>query len=298
MSKNPGFIQSHQTEEKSIGYFEVWNGSIRETDVREDVRQVTIISERPTTAYRIGEVYFPPTQETLQVFSRAISKQSAFMQVINYNREKVKAKATKRTSRLLSKKVTTTQGTQFYYTKTKLASQFQSQVGGMLKPIDKSLIEKIHSLVGEDNPPPITNRRYHPKDVDIRNTIYKATVKLMLSKIDQENLKKIKGWNEENPEELLFFRPCSLSPTEAVFGNTSDTDSNIEANITEKLLFAYQTAWQRHLMGRYGNEIMLLDATYKTMRFDLPLFFLVVTTKVNYTVVGSFTTQDDNPYRP
>ncbi|XP_048587483.1 uncharacterized protein LOC125570216 [Nematostella vectensis] len=144
-----------------------------------------------------------------------------------------------------------------------------------------------------------SNRRYHPKDVDIRNHMYKATVKQMLSKVEQENLEdKIKGRKEENPEDLLFFRPCSLSPTEAVFGNTSDTDSNIEANITEKLLFAHQTAWQRHLMGRYGNEIMLLDATYKTMRFDLPLFFLVVTTKVNYTVVGSFTTQDDNPYRP
>ena len=157
----------------------------------------------------------------------------------------------------------------------------------MLQPIDKSLAEKIHILVGEgvktvdemkrhlrhyikndlfagQNPPPITNRRYLPKDVDIRNHVYKATVKQMLSKVDQENLEeKIKGWKEENPEDLFFFRPCSLSPTEAVSGNTSVTDGNIEANITQKLLFAHQTAWQRHLMGRYGNEIMLPDATYK-----------------------------------
>ena len=47
-------------------------------------------------------------------------------------------------------------------------------------------------------------------------------------------------------------------------------------------------------MGRYGNEIMLLDATYKTMRYDLPLFFLVVIkTNINYTVVESFITQDE-----
>jgi len=61
----------------------------------------------------------------------------------------------------------------------------------MLQPIDKSLVQKIHTLVGEgvetvdgmkrhlrhyvknelfagQNPPPVTNRRYHPKDVDIR----------------------------------------------------------------------------------------------------------------------------------
>ena len=187
----------------------------------------------------------------------------------------------------------------------------------MLQPIDKSLVQKIHTLVGEgvkkvdemkrhlrhyvkndlfagQNPPPVTNRRYHPKDVDIRNHMYKATVKQMLSKVDQENLEeKIKGWKQESPEDFFFFRPCSLSPTEAVSDNTSDTDSNVEVHVTQNLLFAHQTAWQRHLMSRYGNEIMLLDATYKTMRYELPLFFLVVKTNVNYTVVGAFITLNE-----
>ena len=86
----------------------------------------------------------------------------------------------------------------------------------MLQPIDKSLVQKIHTLVGEgvkkvdemkrhlrhyvkndlfagQNPPPVTNRRYHPKDVDIRNHMYKATVKQMLSKVDQENLEEKKN---------------------------------------------------------------------------------------------------------
>ena len=35
-----------------------------------------------------------------------------------------------------------------------------------------------------------TNRRYYPTDVDVRNNIYKASVKLMLSKVDEENLGK------------------------------------------------------------------------------------------------------------
>lgn len=46
-------------------------------------------------------------------------------------------------------------------------------------------------------------------------------------------------------------------------------------------------------MSRYGNEIMLLDATYKTMRYEFPLFFLVVKTNVNYTAVGAFITQKE-----
>ena len=81
----------------------------------------------------------------------------------------------------------------------------------MLQPIDKSLIQKIHTLVGEgikrvdemkrhlqhyikndlfagQIPPPVTNRHYHPKDVDIRNHMYKTTVKQTLSKVDQENI--------------------------------------------------------------------------------------------------------------
>ena len=127
--------------------------------------------------------------------------------------------------------------------------------------------------------------------------MYKATVKQMLSKVDQENLEeKIKGWKMEDPEDQFFFRPCSLSPTEGVSENCFNTDGNVEAHIIQNLLFAHQTAWQRHLIRRYGNEIMLLhtvDATYKTMRYELPLFFLVVKTNVNYTVVGSFITQNE-----
>ena len=52
------------------------------------------------------------------------------------------------------------------------------------------------------------------------------------SKVDQENLEeKIKGWKQENPEDLFFFSPCSLSPTESVSHNSSDTDTNVEAHL-------------------------------------------------------------------
>lgn len=106
-------------------------------------------------------------------------------------------------------------------------------------------------------------------------------------------LEKIKGWKQKIPVDFVFFRPCSLSPTEAVSDNTSDTGGNAEAYATQNLLFAYQRAWQRYLMSRYGKDIMLLDAKYKTMWYELPLLFLVVKTNVNYTVVGAFITQNE-----
>lgn len=86
-----------------------------------------------------------------------------------------------------------------------------NKVGGLLQPIDKRLVDKIEELVGEgvktvdemkrhlkqfvkcelfpgQTPPPITNRRFYPTDVDVRNHMYRASVKKLLSKVDQENL--------------------------------------------------------------------------------------------------------------
>ena len=42
------------------------------------------------------------------------------------------------------------------------------------------------------------------------------------------------------------------------------------------------------LLKKYGNEMCLLDATYKTTRYALPLFFLVVKTNADYRVGAVF----------
>ena len=122
--------------------------------------------------------------------------------------------------------------------------------------------------------------------------MYRATVKHMLSKIDQKNLeKKVELWKQNAPEDSIFFRPCSIASEDETI--PEQENDNVEANISQQLFFAYQTVWQRRLMLRYGNEITLLDATYKTTRYELPLFFLVVKTNVNYAVVGVFVIQNE-----
>ena len=42
------------------------------------------------------------------------------------------------------------------------------------------------------------------------------------------------------------------------------------------------------VVHRYGNEICLLDATYKNSRNALPLFFVAVPTNTCYQVIASF----------
>ena len=80
-------------------------------------------------------------------------------------------------------------------------------------------------------------------------------------------------------------------------GNIKDDDYyEEEVKLTsnsckQPLLFLHQTTWQRRLLKKYGDNICLLDATYRTTRYSLPLFFLAVKTNVDYQVVGSFIIQ-------
>ena len=64
-------------------------------------------------------------------------------------------------------------------------------------------------------------------------------------------------------------------------------------NSSNSLLFVYQSKWQMDLIKRYGNEIILLDATYKATRYALPLFFMVVKTNVDYQIVASFVIENE-----
>ena len=47
------------------------------------------------------------------------------------------------------------------------------------------------------------------------------------------------------------------------------------------------------LLAKYGNDLVLLDATYKTGRYVLPLFFLCLKTNVNYQVIATFIMQKE-----
>ena len=64
-------------------------------------------------------------------------------------------------------------------------------------------------------------------------------------------------------------------------------ENYILGNSSISLLFVYQSKWQIDVIKRYGNEMILLDATYKTTRYGLPLFFMIVKTNVDYQIVAS-----------
>lgn len=44
---------------------------------------------------------------------------------------------------------------------------------------------------------------------------------------------------------------------------------------------------------RYGNSLCMLDATYRTTKYSLPLFLLAVKTNVGFSVVAEFVVQNE-----
>lgn len=71
---------------------------------------------------------------------------------------------------------------------------------------------------------------------------------------------------------------------------------NDDVEEVPQFLFVHQSETQKRLLNIYGQEICLLDATYKTSRYDLPLFLVCVNTNVGYSVVASFIVANENRY--
>lgn len=180
-------------------------------------------------------------------------------------------------------------------------------IAGVAQKMHPAISKKIESLVSEgtvdghtiqkvlkeyvnttmrDNPPCITDRAYFPTLQDINNHVTKAKSALQLSKLDQQNLHlKIQEWKKSNPDANHYFRP---------FRSSQDDENNGEKINSQSLLWVHQEKWQRDILTRYGNNLSLIDATYKTTKYDVPLFFLCVRTNTKYMIVAEFIVQSES----
>ncbi|KAL5006287.1 hypothetical protein ScPMuIL_015093 [Solemya velum] len=167
------------------------------------------------------------------------------------------------------------------------------EMAGFNQPIDKRVICRIKELAssGHRNVASVkiiledwihkeispeaakSNRRFFPSNNDIGNHIYHAVVgsNLRSAHEDQMSLRKmVESLKQSNPKDKYLFRPAS-----------SDGE-----DVTSMLL-VLQTNFQQRLLERYG-EITLMDATYKTTKYEIPLYNLCVQTNVGFFIVASF----------
>ena len=61
-----------------------------------------------------------------------------------------------------------------------------------------------------------------------------------------------------------------------------------------KIMFVYQSKEMKNMCERYGSHMILLDATYKSTKYALPLFFVVVQTNVNFRVYSVIVLQEES----
>ena len=198
----------------------------------------------------------------------------------------------------------------------------------------KRLMQKyVQSLCATDLVQPhITDRAYYPLEKDIANCVHSFISAGKYSHLDQLQLEKIiNEWISNNstkpPEERIkvYFRKSCVEPNSdisssvdmvehvtnnvsekvsvAITGNFADFESDDsdheDADSTMQIpgttfLFVYQETWQQKLLLKYGNILSLLDATYKTTKYALPLFLLCVQTNCGYVPVAQFIIEQES----
>ena len=183
-----------------------------------------------------------------------------------------------------------------------------------VKDVQRALKHYVkYTLPNEQNiTPDPSDRAFYPLPNDIKNHVTNAKRALEMSKLDQENLHlKIEAWQQDSPEFTHYLRPYikkkeketpQLSMQEGTtgmfVGATGSKDDQVKLKETteqraQTFLWIHQNKWQKELLVKYGNTITLIDATYKTIKYDLALFFLCVRTNVNYAVVAEFIVQSE-----
>ena len=104
--------------------------------------------------------------------------------------------------------------------------------------------------------------------------IYQRRMKNVGGLLDQEFLqRKINVWQEERPTDCWYYRPLVIA--------------NDEEGMEEQyFLPIYQSLWQKYLLDRYGSELVILNATYRTTRYAIPLYIFCVQKNCRYVVVA------------
>ena len=102
---------------------------------------------------------------------------------------------------------------------------------------------------------------------------------------------KIEAWEEQDPQSRFYFRP--FVKAENIKEDVIDDEVLAHEEFEQSLLWVHQTEWQREMLIKYGNTMVLMDATYKVTKYDIPLFFLTVRTNAGYIVVAEFIVQTE-----
>ena len=159
--------------------------------------------------------------------------------------------------------------------------------------------------MGEEVPRKL-RRRFFPNNKTITNIVAGVKLENRYSKFDQENLMELKSkW--ECDAKIKFFPKGSQPKLEDIVNQLHSEIDSFEWDAADeiplgsssisdenKLVFVYQSSNMQRLYRKYGNHLVLLDATHKICKYALPLFFLVVQTNVNFQLAAIIVLEDES----
>ncbi|ELU03174.1 hypothetical protein CAPTEDRAFT_219109 [Capitella teleta] len=116
------------------------------------------------------------------------------------------------------------------------------------------------------------NRRFYPLSCDIKNIVASHRTKRLSADFDQDLVDRLMKLSTSNGNE--FFRPYKKGGA--------------------GLLLIYMSHDMVHLLRRYWQYGILLDATYRTTKYFLPFFQLVVQTNCGFQPVAVFVLETED----
>ena len=126
-----------------------------------------------------------------------------------------------------------------------------------------------------------------------------GSVGFRFSHIGQENVELQKnGWGKWADIDYESTVKKTVEDSDSEKSESSETELEKSTkkeiyNTKGKLTFVYQSPDMKYLYQKYASHLVLLDATYKTTKYALPLFFPVVKTYVNFQVVEVLVFQEE-----
>jgi len=103
-----------------------------------------------------------------------------------------------------------------------------------------------------------SDRALYPTTTDVRNHVYSAKRALELSKLDQENARlKIEQWQSTNADASYFFRTFVLQEGEPTVKEAESEEQQSGLTRSQTLLVVHQEKWQKQLLDRYGNTMVV-----------------------------------------
>lgn len=118
--------------------------------------------------------------------------------------------------------------------------------------------------------------------------MYQARVAQRFSKLDQENVDALfVKWKKETPADAFHFRPHSstvAAVNDACNSLINDKDDIMSDEfpipnywpLIKTACFSVTKQLIKGASKKYGDQLCLMDATYRTTKYALPLYFFFV----------------------